>query len=191
MDGIAINTGKTKQIVKLLNALPERLSDRADRLVEREFERAVVESKSLASSMTDSGTLANGIVLIKKRRFYSYASTAPYAAALEFGTKNYIRVPAGYERFAQSFKGRVAPASSQLGMTPKERIYAWAQRHGIPQRKKFNLYRRIMRYGMPKGGPGSGQTQVVPHFLPPYIMAKKRITTQLKGLLTRVLNGNA
>jgi len=184
MDGITINTGKSKQIVKLLNALPERLGNLADRAVEQEMEKAVQESVSLASRFEDSGTLAGGIRLVKKRRFFTFASTAPYAAALEFGTGAYLRIPAGYERMAAAAKGRVRATN---GVSAKQRIYAWAERHGIPQRKKFFIYRRIMRYGMPKWG----ATAVVPHFLPAYIGAKNRIVRRLKGLLTRAINGNS
>jgi hypothetical protein len=183
-DGMKINTGKAKQIAALLNKLPERLDRVANNTIEQEFTRAVSESKSLASSFSDSGLLVSEIRLLPLRKNWAYVSGAPYAAALEFGTKNYVRIPAGFEQMAQSYQGLVRAAD---GRTPKQRIYAWATRHGIPNRKKGKLFMRIMKQGMPK----RGATKVVPHFIPPYVSAKARISRRLKSLLTRAINGNS
>jgi hypothetical protein len=179
--GIKIYSSKAKGITKLLNQLPERMEEAARRMIGEEFEKAGAEARSIAASFAYTGHLAGGIQSQPSGKNWTYASTAPYAAALEFGTKSFVQVPAGYERMASKYKGAVSAAG---GGTARDRIYAWARDKGFSTRGRFYLFMRIKNRGMPK----RGSTRVVPHFLPPYIRAKSRITRKLKSLLKKALN---
>jgi hypothetical protein len=92
----------------------------------------------------DQGLLSGEISSFQERPLrWAFVSQASYSAFVEFGTKSNVRIPAGLESFAGSFKG-----GFQSSLSAKEAIFEWCRRHGIERRAWYAIFIKIMTKGV-------------------------------------------
>lgn len=92
------------------------------------------------------------------------ADHGPY---VEFGTKARANPPAEWESFALQFRG----PSNRKGAY--DRIMKWAMRKGLKKGHAFNVFMKIMRYGM----------HPQPFLYPAFTKQKKQLMADLRSAL--------
>jgi hypothetical protein len=74
---------------------------------------------------------------------WAVVSSEDYSAYMEFGTGQYVQVPAGLESYASQFRGK-----GQSGGKVRELIYEWCRRKGIDKGAWWFIYVSIMTKGV-------------------------------------------
>ena len=99
------------------------------------------------SGAWDSGFLAGGIDAKHggdKDMTSEVTSAMSYSAYMEWGTKSRAKVPADLTSYASKFRGPTGISDTD----PKELIYAWAKRKGIPEQYWWPIYWSIKKKGV-------------------------------------------
>lgn len=99
----------------------------------------------------DQGILRNLIGAVKVDPLnWEVVSAAEYSPYLEFGTGQYVSIPAGLEEYAAQFKGNFSSGtySEGGGLTFKEAIFAWCERHGIDKELWYAIYISVAVHGI-------------------------------------------
>jgi HK97 gp10 family phage protein len=121
-----------------------KLPREAKSILRGEFEDAAntLARRAKASAPVDDGFLKNGISVKKAGDLtYEVISAAAYSAFMEFGTGQYVQVPAGLEDYASQFKGRQGQSGGFDQFFLK--ILEWVQRKRITGRYSVKTQRRL------------------------------------------------
>lgn len=93
----------------------------------------------------DQGILRNLITAAKIDPLnWQVVSGAEYSPYVEFGTGAKVSIPPGLEEYAAQFKG----SGGSTGLSAKEAIFAWCERHGIDKEAWYAIYISIMVNGI-------------------------------------------
>lgn len=165
--------------------------------VEDAFETAAVNinrnQKRLAPTDFGAGGGLLGAITFKKNPGIEYEMTAQrfYAAYLEFGTKNRVKIPAELQEVASQFKGKAT--AGQSGQDFYDNILAWVKRKGITgvysvktrrrlkrqddniedEQVAFAIYLSILRHGI----------RPQPFFFAPYFNERPKLIKEIKEIL--------
>jgi HK97 gp10 family phage protein len=124
-----------------------KLPREAKSILRGEFEDAanMLARRAKTSAPVDDGFLKNGISVDKAGDLtYEVISAAAYSAFMEFGTGQYVQVPAGLEDYAMQFKGRNQGGGFDAFFM---KILDWVQRKGITGRYSVKTHRRLGNKG--------------------------------------------
>lgn len=130
-------------------------SENIKREIDAETQAAAMQfrdyaKRDLVAQAGDRGTLYRSINYKKNKDFnYTVSADAPYAAFIEFGTKDGYRAQTGLEDYAQQFQG--IKNIGTLGLI--DAIKGWVIRKGIAQgkdadRAAFLIARKIKEKGI-------------------------------------------
>ena len=135
-----------------------------------------VESKAKINAPVDEGVLRGSINSRyddKAQRVTITAGGGPrgvfYAPYVEFGTKTKGKVPAGYQQFANQYRGIRKGKFADL----KRNIAEWARKKGIPEEAVFPISMQIARRGVPAR----------PFLIPAFESERTQLLNRLKRVL--------
>lgn len=97
-------------------------------------------------------------------------NNAEYAPFVEFGTKTKVKVPAGFEKMANEFKGKKGSFEEF-----KEDIKEWCRRKGIED-MWYPVMLKILRVGI----------NPQPFFIQPFLEGKEKYLKDIKKLVNEV-----
>lgn len=139
--GISIRTTGIESTIKRIRLMPNAVAKSVD--AEMDAAARDFENKAVEDAPTDVGGLRQGI---KSKRIgmmsYEVVSAAPYAAYIEFGTKNRAQIPSDLQGVASQFKGK-GRGDYQAFLAA---ILDWVKRKGIVSRYSVKTKREIKNY---------------------------------------------
>lgn len=125
-----------------------------------------------ARNAKNVGFLERGISQIKIAPFrYQIVSPANYSAFVEFGTKNLVSIPAGFEDLANSFRGLKIDNG---GISFKQAIFTWAEQKGIDEKLWYPIFIKIAINGV----------RPHPFLIPAYISNVTKLQNRLNLLFS-------
>ena len=139
--GVNIEVKGLKELQKKLGKVADEIIYEADLL----FEVAANQYANLAigDAPVDQGLLRQ-LISSKKIKVlrYQVVSGAEWSAWIEWGTRSRVQVPADLQAYAAQFKG------GQSGGDPKQKIFDWCKRVGIPKEAWYPVFIKIMTVGI-------------------------------------------
>lgn len=171
MSDIIITIQGLPELLNKLSDYPESVRDEvADEILDSVFK---INSQQRRLAPADQGGLRRNIGFDQRvegdNAFFNIFSNSEHSAYMEFGTRYRVRIPAGLEELAETFRG--AGISSRL--KAKEAIYAWCERVGIPKRGWYPVFLAIMTVG------------VMPHpfFIQPFLDEKPKLLSRIEAII--------
>lgn len=132
------------ELIKSIDLADEQLVRRID--MEMQASCLQIERDAKRMAPYNVGRLSQLIKATKKGVLnYEIVSAANYSSYMEFGTKSYVMVPAGWDEFAVQYEGVSIDSG---GVTLKQAIYEWARQKGIDEKWWYWIYKKIMLMGV-------------------------------------------
>lgn len=139
--------------------------------IDFEFEASCLNivAQAKIKAAKDFGKLAQQISYVKEGRLqYTIVSGSDYSAYMEFGTKDFVDIPEGWEEVAEAFKG---VSINSGGLTLYQAIKAWAQRNAIDN--VYGVYIKILHRGV----------YAHPYLIPAYEEEVPKLLKRIKSIL--------
>ena len=149
----------------------------------KEYEKAVTQvvhksalniesgaKQNITTQAVDTSRLRSSIVseLDQSKPSANVHTNVFYAPYVEFGTKRKVRVPAGYSKFAEQFKGSRGGSFQQL----LKAIAKWVKRKGIDPKAVFPIALSIAKNGI----------QARPFLIPAFESERQPLLQRLKKI---------
>lgn len=169
--GAYIRVSGLKELQKKIREIPKHLTDGVDAVMGAAANDYA--NRAIADAPRDQGFLIQQIQFNQKKVMYwEVTSGAEWSAYIEWGTRSRVQVPAELTSYASQFKG------GQKGGNPKQKIYDWCKREGIPEEAWYPIFISIMTKGI----------HPHPFFFIQKAPIEKQLTIDLKDVVKQVLN---
>lgn len=139
--GYTIKISGLDKALKKVNGMAPAISQMAD--MEMDAACEVFVGRAVSDAPVDQGQLRSGISKNKVGFIhYEVVSAAEHSAAMEFGTRTRVVIPAELSAYASQFKGMKGSGDA------KRKIYEWCKRVGIEPKFWFSIFKKIMTVGV-------------------------------------------
>jgi HK97 gp10 family phage protein len=178
MDGFTFNIGNLSDVLKSLHTLEAKVQQ--DIKDEINASALNIQSKAKRLAPVNLGQLRNSIYLkeksVKGGYVFTIGSNASYAPYVEFGTGGQVKIPAGFDELADSFKGKKGGKFQDM----VEALTLWVKRKGIGGGKDksiaYAIAISILRKGM----------RPQPFLIPAFEMEKPKMINNIKKAIENV-----
>jgi len=170
--GAHIKVKGLKELKKRLKEIPEQIASEFDAVMG-------AAANDYANRAIDDAPRDQGLVIQeiqsnqKKVMYWEVTSGAEWSAYIEWGTRTRARVPAELAAYAAQFKG-----GGKKGGNPKQKIFDWCKRLGIPEEAWYPIFISIMTKGI----------HPHPFFFIQKAPIEKQLMIDLKDTIKQVMN---
>lgn len=166
------NQSELKRLKRKFEGIPREIAERAEDILQSNADECATNAIRYAP-IHDGDLRASIYVTSPPEGNKGYEITkavvvgADHGPYVEFGTKSRAVIPPDWTDFAKRFQGPTARTGAY------DRIMKWATQKGYDKGHAFNIFMKIMRYGM----------HPQPFLYPAFIKQQKKLMADLKRSL--------
>jgi len=170
MISIKADIQSTKNVLKALDSLGDKVRRSAEREIERSARNIERDAKRKAPTGANN-RLKTSIDVRGSQLSREVFTDVKYAPYMEFGTKSKVEIPPGLEGYAMQFKGGGGSFEDF-----EASIKRWAQLKGIPEEAVYPIMKSILHKGV------KAQPFLFPAFFAEQPQLLKRLKKVLRGI---------
>ena len=170
MISIKADIQSTKNVLKALDSLGDKVRRSAEREIERSARNIERDAKRKAPTGANN-RLKTSIDVRGSQLSREVFTDVKYAPYMEFGTKSKVEIPPGLEGYAMQFKGGGGSYEDF-----EASIKRWAQLKGIPEEAVYPIMKSILHKGV------KAQPFLFPAFFAEQPQLLKRLKKVLRGI---------
>ena len=170
MISIKADIQSTKNVLKALDSLGDKVRRSAEREIERSARNIERDAKRKAPTGANN-RLKTSIDVRGSKLTREVFTDVKYAPYMEFGTKSKVEIPPGLEGYAMQFKGGGGSYEDF-----EASIKRWAQLKGIPEEAVYPIMKSILHKGV------KAQPFLFPAFFAEQPQLLKRLKKVLRGI---------